>query len=132
MAGCHIIMEVGKASQLTLSSLAAGLGLDLSSASRGVDGLVRDGYLERVRNPTDRRFVLVSLTPRGQQAYDRAEASGIDLAARILERMPAGYRASVTESIEQLNRAIEVCCQDDGCSPETCTQPQTLKEIEIT
>ncbi|MDP2871382.1 MAG: MarR family transcriptional regulator, partial [Bacillota bacterium] len=42
MAGCHIIMEAGKAGQLTLSSLAAGLGLDLSSVSRGVDGLVRD------------------------------------------------------------------------------------------
>ncbi|MDP2873202.1 MAG: MarR family winged helix-turn-helix transcriptional regulator, partial [Bacillota bacterium] len=126
MAGCHIIMEAGKAGQLTLSSLAAGLGLDLSSVSRGVDGLVRDGYLRRVRHPTDRRYILISLTPQGQQAYDRVETSGIDLAARILENIPAGSRVSVTEGIEQLNRAIEGCC------PETCTDPQPLKEIETT
>ena len=36
-----------------------------------VDNLVRDGFVERVRDKDDRRAVHVHLTPKGRHLFDR-------------------------------------------------------------
>ncbi len=118
MAQCHVLVEVARAGQLTLSSLAAALNLDLSSVSRGVEALVRDGYLLRERHPNDRRYILISLGPRGQEAYGRVEASGLDLAARIVDQIPATRWGEIVECMELLSTAIQKCCSSVSCAPD--------------
>lgn len=113
MAQCHILVEVGRARQLTLSSLAAVLRLDLSSASRGVEALVQGGFLCRERHPADRRYVIISLTAKGQEAFNRAETSGLDLAARIIGQLPLARREAVSDCMDILSAAIEECCPSE-------------------
>jgi DNA-binding MarR family transcriptional regulator len=45
----------------------------LSTASRVVDRLVRDGYISRQEDPQDRRQKRLTLTSRGQAVVDEAE-----------------------------------------------------------
>jgi DNA-binding MarR family transcriptional regulator len=51
----------------TLASLTAWLQFDRATVVELVDGLVRRGFVKRERDAADRRRVLISLTPTGEQ-----------------------------------------------------------------
>jgi DNA-binding MarR family transcriptional regulator len=55
------------AQPLSLSTLADGLGVNASNASRTCDQLVERGLVLRTQNPEDRRGVLLSLSPAGRR-----------------------------------------------------------------
>jgi DNA-binding MarR family transcriptional regulator len=57
-----------------LSELAARLGSDRPYLTLVVDDLVKRGLVERNEHPTDRRCKIVSATPAGREAADRANA----------------------------------------------------------
>lgn len=56
----------------TITQLAAGIGISQGWASRIVDEMERAGYLERQRDPSDRRVVRVSLVPAAVERVERA------------------------------------------------------------
>ena len=64
LAQCHVLLELA-ASTLSLTGLSELLGLDRSTLSRTVDGLVRAGLVERSDDPSDRRTLRLVLTPAG-------------------------------------------------------------------
>ena len=66
----HIDTESGS----RLTELAARTGVTPQSMSDVVTGMIRDGYLRRVPDPTDGRARLLQLTPRGQEAIDTGRA----------------------------------------------------------
>jgi DNA-binding MarR family transcriptional regulator len=61
---------------LTLAELGRLLVCEVGSPSRLVDGLVRRGLIDRRRGSGDKRVVMLSLTPAGQQTLDVASLSG--------------------------------------------------------
>ena len=56
--------------QLTITELAAALGLDRSSVSGLVDRTEARGLVTRQPNPNDARSVHVSLSPQGAEAFE--------------------------------------------------------------
>ena len=74
----HLLEALRDADELTVSVLAEAAGVAAPTASRMLDCLYRDGYVERRHSEEDRRSVLVSLTPSGriavQAAYERVSA----------------------------------------------------------
>lgn len=64
-AQCHVLLEISALKPVGIAELSARLGLDPSTLSRTVDGLVRAGLLERSENPADRRACLLQLTEQG-------------------------------------------------------------------
>lgn len=67
-----------------LSTVAEVLDLDLSSVSRQVSALEREGWVARERDPADSRAVLLDLTDAGRAVLDRVrEARVAHLAARL-------------------------------------------------
>ena len=67
MPQCLALELIHSEGPRTVRGLADGLGLETSSATRLVDGLARDGLVERRRDEVDRRRVFLSLTERGAQ-----------------------------------------------------------------
>src|SRR4051794_26564901 len=65
-----------------VSELATSAGIASPTASRTLDGLERDGLITRSPSETDRRSVLVELTPAGREqvaaARDTARAARRD------------------------------------------------------
>jgi DNA-binding MarR family transcriptional regulator len=74
----------------TLGVLAKWLRIDRNSLMEPIDGLVRRGFIDRRRDTADRRRVLISLTPAGEQ-WLRPLAE--DLLADLTRRGPALFRA---------------------------------------
>ncbi len=54
---------------ITMGDLSRILGMPFSTATRMVDWLVDNGYVQRLADPEDRRVVLVELTEAGKELY---------------------------------------------------------------
>jgi DNA-binding MarR family transcriptional regulator len=64
------------------------MGASPSSVTELIDGLVRAGFVVRRSDPTDRRKVLVALTPAGRVAVRGARIRGTKALARALSEGP--------------------------------------------
>lgn len=87
-----------ESSALPVGALAARAEVAKPTATRMLDGLVRDGYAQRQQCDEDRRAVLVSLTPRGEQALH----ARWDRFRRRLERASAELDPAEREHATQL------------------------------
>lgn len=109
------LRRVADASQVSLSSLAAELHIDQSTASRNLVRLERDGYLSKVRDEADARAVVIELTRKGRAALSSLSCDERDTFAELYDRIPADRRASIVASLETLVEAladppVAACC----------------------
>jgi MarR family transcriptional regulator, organic hydroperoxide resistance regulator len=88
----HLLEALRDEPELTVGVLAEAAGVAPPTATRMLDCLARDGFVERRHSETDRRAVLVSLTPSGSAAVDGAH-----------EQVSA-WRRSVFEALEPAER----------------------------
>lgn len=65
LAQCHTLLEIESKEKETLTELANNLGLDKSTISRTVDGLVNTGLINRTIPAENRRTSILQLTPAG-------------------------------------------------------------------
>ncbi|MFP3919366.1 MarR family transcriptional regulator [Lysinibacillus telephonicus] len=108
----HILFEIQRAKQLTLNELSASLGLDNSTLSRHIQGLVERNLVTRTQSPTDRRYVLISLTEDGEKYENDITDQMNTYNFEILSHIPSDKREQVLESIELLLQAMKnsSCC----------------------
>src|SRR5207342_1599050 len=64
------LMILATRGPLHLTALAYDMGVHPSNATRACDRLVAAGLLDRRDNPTDRRHLLLDLTPAGRALID--------------------------------------------------------------
>jgi DNA-binding MarR family transcriptional regulator len=91
----RVLVMVASRDELNLGSVAAGLGVHPSNATRAVDRLVKAGLLDRRDDPTDRRNLVLELTSAGRALVERVMNDRRAAIAHILDRMPAGRRRSL-------------------------------------
>ncbi|MBC7259933.1 MAG: MarR family transcriptional regulator [Chloroflexi bacterium] len=86
----------------SLSQVADHLGLTPPSASKLVDGLVARGLLARQDSQTDRRRVVLTVTPAGEAILDSALESTQAHLAETLARLDGDSRAAVISAMRAL------------------------------
>lgn len=106
LAQCHIIMEIGKSGDTSVVELAAVLGLDASTLSRHINGMVNVGLVNRFLNPKDRRYVSITLTGQGQKVYQSIEDICSKHYAKVFEFIPREKHQQVLESFNLLVDAV--------------------------
>ncbi|MFQ6039144.1 MAG: MarR family winged helix-turn-helix transcriptional regulator, partial [Candidatus Aminicenantales bacterium] len=116
LAQCHILVEVGSHREMSIVRLARELGTDSSSLSRTVDGMVQRGLLRRERNPSDRRYLRLSLTEQGKRLFASIEAYANAYVQRLFAHIPPDKQARVIESVGLLAEAMGKCQSEDVCS----------------
>jgi DNA-binding MarR family transcriptional regulator len=97
-----VLRVVVLAGELTPSELA-----DLTLRSTGgmtqiVDRLVKAGLVLRSPDPTDRRKVVIGLTPQGRRLVDRAQKAYARERSRVLGPLSAGELAEVDAAVRRL------------------------------
>lgn len=88
-----------------LTDLACALAVAPSTAGRMCDRLVRKGLIRRHRARTDRRAVLVSITPPGREVVDHATGRRRELIAGILASLPPGGQREVAAALRAFAEA---------------------------
>jgi len=103
-----------------MNELSKQMGLTKSTMTRIVNNLVRDGWVEQVKDRRDRRVVCVRLTQKGKEMAEKLNDSSRGWIGRILKHIPREKMDQTVESLKWIVQSIEkeVCCAAAG-EPET-------------
>jgi DNA-binding MarR family transcriptional regulator len=107
LAQYQLLEALRTAPELPVSELATSAGVAPPTATRMLDGLVRDGVAERRASAHDRRVVLVSLTRSGR-ATVRAAAERVGAArARVRDHLTPAEQAQASALLRRLATIVE-------------------------
>ena len=104
---------------LALGALSARLRVDLSTMSRNVSVLERNGHLARARDGEDGRVVKVKLTRKGRRALETLRCDERDVLRDVYDRLPAAERSGTVRALEVLRSCLETTGADGAacCAP---------------
>ncbi len=91
---------------ISTGALALTLGIDPSTTSRNVTGLVRAGLITRKDNADDGRQTDIRLTPKGKRVAETLSGETLRAFDAVLDRVPRGERQRVTEALAILAQAV--------------------------
>lgn len=92
----------GEPFALTPSALTGALMLTSGGITGRVDRLERAGLVARSPSPTDRRALLVTLTPAGREVVDRAVVAGLETQRSLLAALPPARRRELDGLLRDL------------------------------
>jgi DNA-binding MarR family transcriptional regulator len=84
------------------TALAAFLSMTTASATELLDRLERAGHIVRRRHPTDRRKIIVELTPQARATIERMFARAGGATARAARQLTAGERRAVIRFLREV------------------------------
>ncbi|MDX6198632.1 MAG: hypothetical protein QOJ79_1783 [Actinomycetota bacterium] len=103
-SGAMVLSRLEELGPVRLSTLAQVLCLDISTVSRQVPALERQGWVARERDPEDQRAQLLQLTPAGREVLADVRRSRIEVLRRLL---PDWTEAELDAFAGQLHRFNE-------------------------
>jgi DNA-binding MarR family transcriptional regulator len=86
----HVLWVLGEAGEMTQRQLAETLKVTPRNVTALVDALEATGFLRRSAHPTDRRAVIVALTPAGQAAIATLRAENTAFALQLFGDLTDG------------------------------------------
>lgn len=103
----RVLVMIVSRGVMNLGAVAQGLGVHPSNATRLVERLVTAGLVDRRDDPTDRRNLVLELTPAGHELVDRVMNDRRVAIVRILDRMPASRRRALVPVLRSFADAGE-------------------------
>jgi DNA-binding MarR family transcriptional regulator len=101
------LRALSAAEQLSIGALSTRLRVDLSTMSRNVTVLERNGYLRRARDADDARVVRVRLTTKGKRALETLSCEERDVFEDVYQRLPSAERPKVLKALELLRTCLD-------------------------
>ncbi|XIE81899.1 MarR family winged helix-turn-helix transcriptional regulator [Streptomyces sp. SBR177] len=86
--------------------LVVRLGVDASDMTKVIDQLAAAGWVERARDPRDRRRVSVSLTPAGRTALAALDAEARAVQDEVLAPLDAEERRTLHALLLRVHREL--------------------------
>jgi DNA-binding MarR family transcriptional regulator len=103
----RILVMIASRGPQNLTSLAQGLGVHPSNATRACDKLVDASLIQRSDDPTDRRNLVLRLTASGQQLIHTMNEHRRAAIEKVLAKMPARLRNELTPALLAFAEAAE-------------------------
>ena len=105
---CFMLVEIGRNKNVSVKKLAEIMKIDKSGISRTVEELVQKGFVERKPSEEDRRYVVLNLTEKGAERFNKIENDMNQKFKGILDRIPKDKRNQVIEALQLYNAALEI------------------------
>ena len=90
-----------------IGRLAGRVGIAPATATQILDGLERDGAVQRSRTAADRRTVHVTLTAQGRRALERKRRSLVNQRRRLFENLAPEERRQAERILRHLAQIME-------------------------
>ena len=87
--------------------LAEELGVSVAAMSRMLDGLCKQGLIERLENSKDRRQVQVQLTAIGRKRFEQLRKEACDRLERRFQALNLGQQQSLNSGLKALSSAVQ-------------------------
>lgn len=101
-----LLARLSELAPARLSALAEAMCLDLSTVSRQVPSLEREGWVVRAPDPDDRRAQLLDLSPAGHAMLEDIRRSRAQLLARLLPGWSAKELRIFAGQLARFNEAV--------------------------
>ena len=98
---CGVLIRLAEG-PLSQHELGQQLGIDRTTVVELIDELERKGYVERRRNPSDRRSYLLTLTARGRTFQKRAAQAFDAAAADVFAPLEASEVATISDMLRRM------------------------------
>jgi DNA-binding MarR family transcriptional regulator len=117
---CHILIEINETGPLSLSGISDKLGLDSSTLSRTIDGLVEKGLVERNIEKNDRRSISINLSENGTRKVESINEICNNTYNEFLNLIPENKIDIIMEAMDLISEgmknlrkrwATDRCCQ---------------------
>jgi DNA-binding MarR family transcriptional regulator len=112
-----VIKIIGIEGEIMPSTLGKYTGMEKSSLTRMVDDLEKKGIVFRKTDPEDRRKVLVSLTEKGLDCYNRLSQITTEMAEELLQFVDDKDVENFMHSLETIVKILRKI--DESRSPGT-------------
>lgn len=106
-AQCHTLVEIGRKKDSMLKDLAATLRIDVSTASKVVEELVKKGLVKREPSRLDRRSVQINLSDEGKRIFEQIENDMDLIFEEIFGFIDPLKQEEFLDSLSLFNQAIE-------------------------
>ena len=107
LAQYHLLERLRACEALTVSELAVSAGVAPPTATRMLDGLVRDGIAVRGSAAHDRRAVMISLTSEGRDAVEAAARRVAAARARVRDGLSPAEQEQAAALLRRLTAVVE-------------------------
>jgi len=78
-----------------------------SRVSKIIDGLLKKGLIQRIKDPEDSRVHLLSLTPQGQKKMNEINEFLDEVYGEVLSRMATDQRHAMLTNLDILKASME-------------------------
>jgi DNA-binding MarR family transcriptional regulator len=102
----RVLVIVTEYEAVSLSQVAVSLGVHASTATRICDRLVAAGLVSRRDDPSDRRYLALTVTAKGRRLVDRVAAARRRELQQILGRLSAPQRRRMVEAFADFAAAM--------------------------
>lgn len=113
MVQSHIIYFINKQHGISLNALADTLGLEKSTMSRHIQGLIKEGYVVSESSAEDKRQLALRLTQKG-------EAMCSSIAASMHEYIKFLFKQIPEDKVDQVVESLGILLEATGKSPMCC------------
>ncbi|SDF20554.1 hypothetical protein SPACI_013510 [Sporomusa acidovorans DSM 3132] len=100
-------MEIYKYQALAINEISEKMRLDISTITRIMSKLVRDGLILKNRSVYDKRIVEATLTEKGKTVARQLQNSIEDYYKEVISNLPRGHVREVMRGVELLVTALE-------------------------
>jgi DNA-binding MarR family transcriptional regulator len=118
------LRAINVSEQLSIGSLSTQLRVDLSTMSRNVTVLERNGYLLRARSAEDARVVHVRLTTKGKRALETLRCDERNVLTSVYQSLSAAERPAVLKALE----VLQSCLGESGTTGAACCPPTSARK----
>lgn len=101
------LLRAGPPHALSPNQLLASMMVTSGTMTNRIDQLVKDAYVERVKNPKDKRSVLIQLTPHGFATIDAAVTDHVATQARLVAPLSLEDKAGLNALLASYLAKIE-------------------------
>jgi DNA-binding MarR family transcriptional regulator len=102
------LRRAGEPFELSPGALAASMMLSTGGTTARLDRLEKAGLAERRPSPTDRRGVLVTLSPKGKDVIDRALGAGLARQQDLLSHLPPATQRRLADLLREALEGREI------------------------
>jgi len=109
------LLAMLSARRRTLSELAALQGVSLPTMSNSISALVERGWVKRSAPASDRRVVVIEVTPAGKATVDRVSRSAQAHLAGMLAPLDADAHHRLQTGLGELRKVFGAASARPGC-----------------
>lgn len=106
LAQCHTLLEIESKEKESVTELANTLGLDKSTVSRTIEGLVNNGLIDRTIPAENRRMTMLQLTESGKKICKTINSNNDKYLLNILSVLTDNEKEDIIRLLDKITREM--------------------------